>query len=40
MFHSIEEQAIFARAGEAYDRFVEIQEQCVKEARDQEEAEQ
>lgn len=27
-FHSIEEQKVFERASDAYDRFLEIRQQC------------
>lgn len=30
-FHSLEEQSIFAPAEEAYEKFLEVREQCVKE---------
>ena len=36
-FHSHEEQSAYERADEAYDRFLEIREECRKEWEEQEE---
>lgn len=40
MFHSSEEQRAFAPAEEAYDRFLEIREQCREDYNSREEDEE
>lgn len=39
-FHSIEEQKAFERAEEAYDKFLEIREECREEWQNQEDEEE
>ncbi len=36
MFHSLEEQAAFAPVEEAYEKFLEVREQCAEEWRNNE----
>ncbi len=36
-FHSLDEQAIFEPASEAYDKFLDIREQCARDLAEQEE---